>query len=153
MRFAIKLLTSVGQDRLILTRSGAGAPELQRWARNGFRKHPHFTVGRGPVPRRAAIAAEIETGRSLLPMLLTVGRGPVPRRAATAAKTEIIPFRKNSQNGVWGTLGMARDRPSPYGMRGVFFTVARGPVPRDLSLSPGIRRGTGPRPTAEERLF
>ena len=26
-------LTSVGQDRLILTRSGAGAPELQRWAR------------------------------------------------------------------------------------------------------------------------
>ena len=27
------LLTSVGQDRLILTRSGAGAPELQWWAR------------------------------------------------------------------------------------------------------------------------
>ena len=26
-------ITSVGQDRLILTRSGAGAPELQRWAR------------------------------------------------------------------------------------------------------------------------
>ena len=27
------LITPVGQDRLILTRSGAGAPELQRWAR------------------------------------------------------------------------------------------------------------------------
>ena len=26
-------ITPVGQDRLILTRSGAGAPELQRWAR------------------------------------------------------------------------------------------------------------------------
>ena len=31
------------------------------------------------------------------------------------------------------TLGMARDRPSPYDERGLFFfTVARGPVPRDL---------------------
>ena len=29
----IKTYHSVGQDRLILTRSGAGAPELQRWAR------------------------------------------------------------------------------------------------------------------------
>ena len=26
-------LTPIGQDRLILTRSGAGAPELQWWAR------------------------------------------------------------------------------------------------------------------------
>ena len=30
-------------------------------------------------------------------------------------------------------LGMARDRPSPYGgRRGVLGNVARGPVPRDL---------------------
>ena len=50
-------ITSVGQDRLILTCSGAGAPELQRWARclpvfacpprqdkyrNGIMKHPHL---------------------------------------------------------------------------------------------------------------
>ena len=34
------------------------------------------------------------------------------------------------------TLGMARDRPSPYGgRRGVLGDVARGPVPRDLSIS------------------
>ena len=30
-RFAARPFTPVGQDRLILTRSGAGAPELQRW--------------------------------------------------------------------------------------------------------------------------
>ena len=49
------LVTSVGQDRLILTRSGSGDPELQRWAqclpvfarpprpdkyRNGVMKYP-----------------------------------------------------------------------------------------------------------------
>ena len=28
-------ITAVGQDRLILTRSGAGAPELQKWV-EGF---------------------------------------------------------------------------------------------------------------------
>ena len=31
--------------------------------------------------------------------------------------------------------GMARDRPSPYGEGRRFFTVARGPVPRDLSTA------------------
>ena len=31
--------------------------------------------------------------------------------------------------------GMARDRPSPYGEGDCFFTVARGPVPRDLPTS------------------
>ena len=30
MRSAVRFLTPVGQDRLILTRSGSGAPELQR---------------------------------------------------------------------------------------------------------------------------
>ena len=37
------------------------------------------------------------------------------------------------------TIGMARDRPSPYGGRDDFVgpTVARGPVPRELST--GIR--------------
>ena len=29
--------------------------------------------------------------------------------------------------------GLARDRPPPYGKQDVFFTVARGPVPRDPS--------------------
>ena len=33
------------------------------------------------------------------------------------------------------TLGIARDRPSPYGNARRFFPVARGPVPRDLPTS------------------
>ena len=63
---------------------------------------------------------------------------------------------------------MARDRPSPYGKRGVLDTVARGPVPRDRpSLKQDLHdfhdfqdkraaasscvawRGTGPRPTVK----
>ena len=51
------ITTTVVQDRLILTRSGAGAPELQKWARcllvfarpprrnnyrNGVMKHPRL---------------------------------------------------------------------------------------------------------------
>ena len=77
-------LTPVGQDRLILTCSGSGDPELQRWARClGGRRDI-------PVPIR-----KIETGRSLLPghrshrdrevsptgnsPFFTVAWGPVPR--------------------------------------------------------------------------
>ena len=42
-------LTPVGQERLILTRSGAGAPELQSY------ETPPDTVARGPVPRDASL--------------------------------------------------------------------------------------------------
>ena len=35
---------------------------------------------------------------------------------------------------------MARDRPSPYGVRHPFFTVARGPVPRDRSVDRSMAR-------------
>ena len=35
-RRRVRLLTSVGQDRLILTRSGAGAPELQSYETPSF---------------------------------------------------------------------------------------------------------------------
>ena len=42
------LITSVGQDRQILPRSGSGEPELQRW-------EGYPTVGRGPVPRHRSI--------------------------------------------------------------------------------------------------
>ena len=53
-------ITPVGQERLILTRSGSGAPELQSWAqcllvfarpprrdkyRNGVMKHPDIIDG------------------------------------------------------------------------------------------------------------
>ena len=52
---------------------------------------------------------------------------------------------------------MARDRPSPYGEEGVFFIVARGPVPRDRSmaretLSDARMASEGPRPTMKGGL-
>ena len=50
---------------------------------------------------------------------------------------------------------MARDRPSPYGNPGRFFTVARGPVPRDRCMAMGTRSDArmapeGPNPTMTE---
>ena len=67
MRFGVRPPPPpVGQDRLILTCSGAGAPELQRWAqclpvlaspprrekyRNGIMKHP--LLNNGPVEGQA----------------------------------------------------------------------------------------------------
>ena len=35
---------------------------------------------------------------------------------------------------------MARDRPSPYGEGGVFFTVARGTGPREFSVDRSVAR-------------
>ena len=69
--------------------------------------------------------------------------------------------------------GMARDRPSPYVKGRRFFTVARGPGPREKThrntvargpvprerwntrtlLSTQAWRGTGPRPTVKGRLL
>ena len=43
---------------------------------------------------------------------------------------------------------MARDRPSPYGRGGAFFTVARGPVPRERSMA-----RDRPSPYVKERRF
>ena len=53
---------------------------------------------------------------------------------------------------------MARDRPSPYGNPGRFFTVARGPVPRDRSMARGTRSDArvaseGSRPTVKGEAF
>ena len=44
------LITPVGQDRLILTRSGSGDPELQRLARCAA--PPRFSIGIRPPPKR-----------------------------------------------------------------------------------------------------
>ena len=65
----------------------------------------------------------------------TLARGPVPRERSV-------------------TLGMARDRPSPYGEGAAFFPVARGPVPRDRCMARGTRSHArvaceGPRPTVK----
>ena len=60
-------ITSVGQDRLILTRSGAGEPELQRWARC-------LPVGGTSLSRYTTSTKCIETGRALLPGCIETGR-------------------------------------------------------------------------------
>ena len=47
---------------------------------------------------------------------------------------------------------MARDRPSPYGEGGAFFSVARGPVPRDRWGVRGMARDR-PSPYGEVAFF
>ena len=83
-------------------------------------------------------------------------RGPVPRDRPTYAKTErqsvvrarLIPNGAGSGDPALQRMsarlpqGMARDRPSPYGEgEAAWQTVARGPVPRDLSCAPGHGEG------------
>ena len=47
-RFASRPHPPIVQDRLILTRSGSGDPELQRWAQC---PPPHFSIGIRPPPK------------------------------------------------------------------------------------------------------
>ena len=138
-------LTPVVQDRRILNCSGAGAPELQRWAqclpvgeqsRPGglsYRQFPVFSPYRGCLsPRRCAI---YET-----PSLYLSGlRGTGPR--ATVRGRFASPFR------------FARDRPSRYGVREVYLAsqVCEGQA-LALRCEGGLLhlsglRGTGPRAT------
>ena len=118
------------------------------------------TVARGPVPRE-------KTHRN------PVARGPVPREAHPDHRSaRACPSRSLDCANATMDRGMARDRPSPYGEGGRFFTVARGPVPREktprnpVARGPVPRdrwiarvlrwtqawRGTGPRPTMKRRL-
>ena len=74
--------------------------------------------------------------------------------------------RENTPTNRFPDRGTARDRPSPYGAGVAFFSVARGPVPRERSTRAKTarrptpfpvpieaRRGTGPRPTINGTLF
>ncbi len=87
---------SVGQEHLLLTRSGAGAPELQRWAPQSTHGEGNPLAGaggiRGPKPygkaRRYRMTgkthARSETRRSLLPRLQFT-----PTRREFAARTDM----------------------------------------------------------------
>ena len=55
-----------------------------------------------------------------------------PRALSTAAENARSP---EATDVCCSARCMARDRPSPYGERGLFFTVARGPVPRDRCMA------------------
>ena len=107
-----------------MTRSGAGAPELQRWAprsRHGEGQALALRDGEAFFQRSAG-ACPPRTSRR------TVARGPVPRDRC-----------------------MARDRPSPYGKtRRYRRTVARGPVPRDRWGARGMARDR-PSPYGKKR--
>ena len=120
-------ITPVVQDRLklwhicqtILTCSGSGEPELQRWAR-------YLPVGE---TGRALLWRCIETRRSLLPAIprfFIVARGPVPRDLHWPVMFLGPTDLKRTRNVFSGARTLARDRPSPYGDV-PFFPGARGP--------------------------
>ena len=81
--------TSVDQDRLILIRSGAGAPELQRWAQclpifahpprpdkyqNGVVKHPHLFSPLPPSLNDGRSGVSLTNPLTLPPVLTAVPR-------------------------------------------------------------------------------
>ena len=78
------------------------------------------------------VKGEIETRRSLLPGGI-VPRSVVCDRLIANGSGSGDPELQKGEAPARRTL--ARDRPSPYGSAGVFFPVARGPVPRDV---PGL---------------
>ena len=110
-------LTPVGQDRLILTRSGAGAPELQRWARC--------------LPGRRDIPVPIDTATNASrPEVSPTGRVesgrrdiPVPIGTSTnASRPEVSPT--GVMNHTRMTTGSTR------GLRCICFAKKRRSAPR-----------------------
>ena len=63
-----------------------------------------------------------------------VARGPVPRERSLSEN------RTPTQAVFRADRSIARDRPSPYGKRHAFFTVARGFVPRDHTREKNLFR-------------
>ena len=114
-----------------------------------------FPVGRGPVPRHAALAGApfgLRRSRTTVSvphraanagdrpprygmrgrLRFTVGRGPVPRRAAIAGET-----RSDAR--------VASEGPRAPVSRAAPFTVGRGPVPRHVSVREGLAGDRPPR--------
>ena len=97
-----------------------------------------------PCPGRGEIARDRPSRygrRSGLPF--TVGRGPVPRRARDAMNVregQALALRLSGKCS--GARAIARDRPSRYGMRSrLLLTVGRGPVPRRACGAMNVREG------------
>ena len=60
--------SSVGQERLLLTRSGAGAPELQRWTRDrGMARDRPSPYGKGPRYRMTTENARAQRDQEVSP--------------------------------------------------------------------------------------
>ena len=130
--------SSVGQERLLLTRSGAGTPELQRWTPRSMHGEGNplaCTCGmRGPKP--------YEKKRRYR---LTVARGPVPRdrclHQSSVGQERLLLTRSGAgapELQRWTRdRCMARDRPSPYG-KGPRYRMARenARAQRDQEVSP-----------------
>ena len=118
-------------------------------SRATVKKTPPLHVGRGPVPRHAAISGETRSPARMAsehPALRkktpprTVGRGPVPRHAAIAGETR-SPARVASEHPA------LRKKTPPR-------TVGRGPVPRHATIAGETRSDArvaseGPRATGK----
>ena len=157
------VVPSVVCDRLITNGSGAGAPDLQGLGARAMARDRPSPYGEGGVFSRSAGACP---PRSFKSPFFTVARGPVPRDPSNEEET-FFPQRER-----WRGTG---PRPTmkgrryffrsagacpPRSFKSPFFTVARGPVPRDPSNEEetffpqrGRWRGTGPRPTMRGRRF
>ena len=112
-----------------------------------------LTVGRGPVPRHAAL---IGRSRGTGPRAtvsgtapFTVGRGPVPRHATIAGK----PARRPRGPALWGLKRSRGTGPRATGPRTAPFTVGRGPVPRHALGHARDRGGQAPALRGLNSLF
>ncbi len=121
-------------------------------------KRCRFTVGRGPVPRRASIGTGNGLGRRAIFAQVERSRGTGPRATVCKAvsfyrRARACPSPCLDRGGKRRWLAcvfrvgrtIAGDRPPRYGMQGrLRFTVGRGPVPRRASIGTGnglCRRG------------
>ena len=90
-------------------------------------------------------------------MLLTVGRGPVPRHAAIAEETRSHARVACEGPRATGPETIAGDRPPRYDEKTARLTVGRGPVPRHAPIAGETRSHArmaceGPRATGPETL-
>ena len=78
------------------------------------------------------------------PFFFIVARGPVPRDRHCQDTVVLGPLGpEENKRRFFRSRTMARDRPSPYDKE-TFFSVARGPVPRDLHRQDAILGPLGP---------
>ncbi len=136
---------SIGQDQAILPVRDQAIPNYSHWGmqaiagdrppRYGMQGRLPFTVGRGPVPRRASICtrngvgwrsffARIERSRGTGPratglegVLLAVHPFGIRRSRTTVSRPYNPANRDNLVNPahLWGTREIAGDRPPRYG--------------------------------------
>ena len=109
---------------------GGQAPALR------FARPPPFTVGRGPVPRRASVEeTALASVRFLRRSNDRGGQAPALRARKGFASQCAVRDRALPNYSHWGTRAIAGACPPRYGLQGrLRFTVGRGPVPRHASV-------------------